>query len=356
MSRPMQHLCSTLPLLPIAARLSVPLGRTGRGFCWLLLLAMIVAPGFAQYSGVDGCIPGPCANATPCRHCSGRWSGNLGDTWNITTSMLDSSVAGSGSVPNPVSGCPAFTFQISSASSTFSPTGGTYPFIPGTTYMTIHANPSPGGQSCGGYTAVSVTLTIQVRNDGCDIAAGSAQNDDGSFYYSYYSMAKPAELPTGESTTAVGWGSGTYQTVQQFRQILQGPWDHPFDGRQVTEVAGSDKSDSCFYDGAAQRGYKQFGVTGGWWIVGRYATPPSYPYSNYWIDDYVGMLTDLVTFYRDNGKAPCSAYAEQLMRICTNGQGCSFTQQYFRNYLTYSLDATNVTASRNGVYQSRVWP
>jgi hypothetical protein len=59
MSRPMQHLCSTLPLLPIAARLSVPLGRTGRGFCWLLLLAMIVAPGFAQYSGVDGCIPGP---------------------------------------------------------------------------------------------------------------------------------------------------------------------------------------------------------------------------------------------------------------------------------------------------------
>lgn len=68
------------------------------------------------------------------------------------------------------------------------------------------------------------------------------------------------------------------------------------------------------------------------------------------------MLTDLVTFYRDNGKAPCSAYAEQLMRICTNGQGCSFTQQYFRNYLTYSLDATNVTASRNGVYQSRVWP
>lgn len=48
-----------------------------------VLIAATLSPSiaFAQYSGVDGCNPGPCANATPCRHCSGRWSGKYGETY-----------------------------------------------------------------------------------------------------------------------------------------------------------------------------------------------------------------------------------------------------------------------------------
>jgi hypothetical protein len=169
-------------------------------------------------------------------------------------------------------------------------------------------------------------------------------------------MAKIADLPSDEITTGVGWGVGSYQTIQQFRQTLQGASGRPFDGRQITEAAGSVKSDTCYYSGAAVRGYGQFGVTGAWWIVGRYASPPFYTYSDTWIDDYVGMSTELVQFYRDNGRAPCSAYALQLMKICTNVAGCTSQQQYIADYITYSLDSTSVSAGRANVIQSRLWP
>ena len=308
-----------------------------------------------QYSGVDNCAVGPCANATPCRHCTGSWSGNLGDTWSLTSDLNYLTVSGSGTIPNSAPGCPAWAFQVSSTSY-ISPTGGSYPSTPGTTNLVLHATPSLGQTPCGGFSPTDVTINVQIRNDGCDIAAGTAQNDDGSFYYAYYSMAKPADLPTGETTTGVGWSGGAVATMQQFRQTLQGAAGRPFDGRQVTEAAGADKSDTCYYPGAAAAGYSQFGITGAWWIVGRWATPPNYFYSNVWIDDYVGMTTDLVTFYRNNGRAPCDAYAQQLMNICTNGQGCPFTPQYRSDYTTYHIDATTVMAGRDGVYVSRYWP
>jgi hypothetical protein len=74
--------------------------------CVMCLAAAVCA--FAQYSGVDRCSGAPCANATPCRHCSGTWSGSAGDTWNITTSLISNSVSGTGTIQN--SGCPYFTF------------------------------------------------------------------------------------------------------------------------------------------------------------------------------------------------------------------------------------------------------
>jgi hypothetical protein len=305
---------------------------------------------FAQYSGVDGCNPGPCANAVPCRHCTGTWYDNLGSTLNLVTTLSTNTASGSVTIPGEP-GCPNIVFQVSSGSLT--PIGGTYPYIAGTTQVYLHAtNPNPSGQ-CGGYTPVNFTLNVQIRNDGCDIAAGTAQNDDGTFYYSAYSMAKVPDKPTGETTQFVGSWS-VYPTIGQFRQTLQGTY--PFDGRQVTEGAGTDHVDGCFYQGAADHGYPPFRVTGAWWIIGRYATPPLYPYSNYWIDDYVGMTTDLVTFYRQNGRVPCDAYAQQVMKICTNGQGCPFTQQYFPNYLTYEIQPTYVVVSRNGQYTSITWP
>ncbi len=324
-------------------------------FLMVVLSVTFALPGMSQYSGVDGCSGAPCANATPCRHCSGNWSDGSGGTFNLTSSLVSNAVSGSASFPIP-GGCPNFTFQVNSTTSSITPAGGSYPFVPGTTGMVLHLAPSPGFQVCGPYVATNVTVNVQVRNDGCDIAFGSASNDDGSASNPAYPMAKIADLPTSEVTTAVGWSSGLYATVQQFRQTLQGSSTRPFDGRQVTEAAGSDNSDGCYYSGAAARGFTPFGVTGGWWIVGRYATPPLYVYTNTWIDDYVGFLTDLVTFYRDNGRAPCSATAQQLMKMCTNGQGCANTQQFSSNYLTYSLTSTTVTAGRASVNASKTWP
>jgi hypothetical protein len=197
-------------------------------------------------------------------------------------------------------------------------------------------------------------MEVNLRNNGCDIAAGTARNDDGSWSYSAYSMAKIPDLPTGESTTGVGWWS-SYPTIHQFRQTLTGDSARPFDGHQLTESPGSDKSDGCYYSGAADEGYAHFGVTGGWWIVGRYATPPFYFYTNTWVDDYVGMTPALINLYQAN-RAPCDAYAQQLMKMCTNGQGCTSTQQYFSNYITYSVNTNSIVVGRNGQYVSRSLP
>lgn len=308
----------------------------------------------AQYSGVDGCTNGPCANATPCRHCTGSWSGSVGDSYTISSTLSGNSISGTGTVPNGTPGCPPWQFQMSGS---ITPTGGSYPFVSGTTALSMRGTPVSGQGQCGGYAPQGFTITAQIRNNGCDIAAGTFRNDDGGYNNPAYSMAKPADLPTGELTTGVGWGGGSYATVQQFRQTLQGNSSRPFDGRQLKEVAGSNKNDQCWtVNGAGSRGYSQFAVTGGWWIVGRYATPPFYFYSNTWIDDYVGMTTDLVQYYRDSGRAPCSAWAQQQMRMCTNGQACSMTQQYSDNFITYDVGAATVQAGRSGVFQNRMWP
>lgn len=307
--------------------------------------------GFAQYPGIDGCNPGPCANATPCRHCTGTWTDNVGYRWNLTTNLATNSVSGTVSVPNPVSGCPNFSFSVSGS---ITPTAGSYPFTAGSTRMALRtSNPTPA--SCGGVVPKTGTIDVQLRNDGCDIAAGSARNDDGSWSTTGYSTAKIPDLPSGESTEPVGWWA-SYPTIQQFRQTLQGDSQRPFDGRQVTEAAGPDRLDGCYYQGAADLGYPQFGVSGGWWIVGRYATPPYYFYTNRWVDDYVGMTPALVQFYRDNGRAPCDSRAQQLMKICTNGQGCTYTQQYRSTYITYRVDQTTVTAGRDNQLASKAWP
>ena len=156
------------------------------------------------------------------------------------------------------------------------------------------SNPQPAS-CCGGYCPQNSSVYVTLRNDGCDIASGTLTTGGAQYTISF---AKPADLPTGETVQAVGWWS-LGPTVQQFRQTLQGSW--PFDGCQVLEATGAPPSDSCWYNGSP---YGKFGVTGGWWLVGRYATPPLYFYSNYWIDDYVGMLPGTVDWYRQQGRAP----------------------------------------------------
>ncbi len=78
------------------------------------------------------------------------------------------------------------------------------------------------------------------------MAFGQWQNQGGDNASGDLSMAKPADLPTGESTTPVGW-SAQWPTVQQWRQTLQGDASKPFDGRQVKEAAGPTHADSCHY-------------------------------------------------------------------------------------------------------------
>ena len=304
---------------------------------------------FGQYPGTDGCAYGPCLNTVPCRHCSGNWSDSLGNSYNITSSLVNNTVSGSASVP-PSSGCPTITYTVSGS---ITPTGGSNEFQRGTTSFIFNLT-NPSQTSCGSRTQIyNVRVTGEIRNDGCDIAFGQWQNV-GATGSGSLSLAKPADLPTGETTSSAGWSS-QWPTVHQWRQTLQGNFSRPFDGRQVKEFAGPSKFDGCFYPGAALSGYAEFGVTGGWWIIGRYATPPYYFLSNYWVDDYVGFLPGLVTFYRNNGRAPCDASAQQLMGICTNGNGCALSQQYLSNFISAGITSATVYSGRANQTQSRVY-
>jgi hypothetical protein len=130
----------------------------------------------------------------------------------------------------------------------------------------------------------------------------------------------------------------------------------PLDGRQVFEQAGDFRDDGCYFPGAADVGYLPFQITGGWWVVGRYATPPFFLLSNTWIDDYVGFLPSAVGYYRLNGRAPCDAYAQQNMQICTNGNGCAFSSLYKTGFIGAGITSTSVYSSRDGQDVFRVWP
>ena len=141
--------------------------------------------------------------APPCRHCTGSWTDNIGYNWQINSNLATGTGTGVVSVPNPVSGCPNFRFSVSGS---ITPTAGSFPSTPGPSRISVRAtNPTPA--SCGGIVAKTGSFDVQLRNDGCDIAAGTARNDDGSWSYSAYSMARIADLPTGESTQPVGWWS-----------------------------------------------------------------------------------------------------------------------------------------------------
>lgn len=211
--------------------------------------ALIVAPtAHAQYPGADACAYGPCINTVPCRHCNhcnGTWTDSYGATWTLDTNYATLSVFGTERAPNPAAGCPATIFQVSGS---ITLVGGSNEFIRGYTQMNLTtSNPNPS-TPCGGYQPRPSTATLTLRNDGCDIAAGTLTTD--GYNYSV-SVAKPAEIPTGEMTEAVGWWS-LQPTIHQFRQTLEGA--SPFDGRQVTEAPGGTAQDDCFYQGAAEQG------------------------------------------------------------------------------------------------------
>lgn len=294
------------------------------------------------YNGVDGCTIGPCVNAVPCRHCTGSWQDNSGNTWNITSSLADNTVSGSVTVPVP-GGCPSITYQVSGS---ITPVGAAYYGARGYTQFTLHATNGSPSTPCNGLGPRNGTATGTISNDGCDIGGGTYRNDDGSASGAF-SMAKMPDLPTGESTQPVGWWASD-PTVQLFRQTLQGDSFRPFDGRQVTESPGPDVSDGCYFNNSAY----PFRVTGGAWVVGRYAFPPYYFSSNQWIDDYVGFGADGVSYYRINGRAPCNSNAQQIMNIYTNGNTGMY-RQYTSGYIGAGIDVSTISVSRNNQIVSK---
>jgi peptidoglycan hydrolase-like protein with peptidoglycan-binding domain len=147
-------------------------------------------------------------------------------------------------------------------------------------------------------------------------------------------------LPSGETTTSNGWATGANATIHRWKQRLT-PTTTNFRNCSVREADPGGGTDTCHFAGSA---YAPFtGVTGGTWPVGA---------RNAWGDDFVGWFTNAVTYYRTNGRAPCTASFPQSMRVVRPAGDV----HYRRNQLTMTIGTTTVDSTRDGQTQSKTWP
>jgi hypothetical protein len=147
--------------------------------------------------------------------------------------------------------------------------------------------------------------------------------------------------PTGESTAFAGWANLEDPTYGKWNQTLL-PTTTSFVGRVVTEEdPGGGGPDNCWFPNSAVA--KSTSVTGGSWTVTT---------GNVWGSDYVGLSSDTVTYYRNQGRDPCSVTIPQRMVInCDAG-----VIQYKLNTLGFVIDNPKVYSIRDGQQAERRWP
>jgi hypothetical protein len=148
--------------------------------------------------------------------------------------------------------------------------------------------------------------------------------------------------PTGETTTFGGWGSGdSLATVGKWNQTLL-PTTTNFVGREVIEQdPGGGGPDNCWFQGSIIPKFTT--ISGGDWPVTT---------GNAWGPDFIGFPSDAVTYYRNEGRDPCSATIPQRMVISCN----SGVLEYRSNTLGYVIDNPKVYSIRDGQQAERTWP
>lgn len=188
------------------------------------------------------------------------------------------------------------------------------------------------------------TFSGSIGNNTCDAASGTWANAEGSGSGNF-TMSKPADVASTETTTTIAWYS-LLPTIFLFQGSIASSVG--LAGRQVFETGNGTPSDSCWRQGDVVDGLPAapLHVTGGGWFVGYY-------FFNNWYDyDYVGYVPDLISYYRQHNRVPCQAAAPQAMRIYTS----SGSVVYYTDTLQVSLpDYKNVGVERGGVWAWRTW-
>jgi hypothetical protein len=219
------------------------------------------------------------------------------------------------------------------------------------------SNPSPSNE-CGGVTPVTFTFSGTIQNDGDDLGPNTSWTNVTGEHGTTTITKSPSDLPASETTNAVGFSSGYYVTVGQFRQVLNmasGSTD-VLKGRQVSEYTGFGTNyDTCWYTGSMVSKFNS--VTGSLWNVGYYAIDPPFITSlNEWADDFIGWATPSVDYYRSHGRVSpaCGARVPQARYIATGGTSGT-SENYGNGTLGEDIYATTVTAVRNGVIQTATY-
>lgn len=129
-------------------------------------------------------------------------------------------------------------------------------------------------------------------------------------------------------------------TQSRWRGTLGG--SENFGGRIVYET-GAVGTDSCWYVGSPFPAFTHVG-NGTWGITES---------NQYQVDDIIGMRQDVVTHYRQQGRAPCSAQFPQTMKIDCNAVP---DITYETHQITVAITPTKVSVTRDGVTVQRTWP
>lgn len=200
--------------------------------------------------------------------------------------------------------------------------------------LTLTASNPAWGQELD-FCAESMTFVGHVDRGGCDEADGTWQRGLVAGYFEWLKVN--CTLPTGESTTQNGAGTlWPQRTVTRFVGEPTGGEGPDHTGRWVSEWAYAPVVDECDIEGDEigpqsniPDGTGEFvGVAG----TGRY-------------DDLVGWLETGVEYYRNAGRAPCSAILQQQMRIqCAYGHPA-----YTVHELNLRIFPDQVQNTRDGV-------
>jgi hypothetical protein len=261
--------------------------------------------------------PSAARTARPaCQSSEGNWSDNYSYRWSLAQ-------ASGGYISGTLDVTGNSLSRQYCGTGTWSVTGQNS----GTGQFQVDATPPPGSY-CSRFKYMGT-----IYKPGCHQGNGTWQNF-GAAYVNNWSWSKPCDVPTGESTAAVGWSSDGTNFVWD---VTLSPSSINFGGRTISENVST--TDGCWFPTSAIA--QQTGVQG---------NPADV--NNNGFRDVVGWLPFAVNYYRSVGRAPCGFSSTQQMRIdCSTG-----LVAYIVNGLAGSIGVTTVSSSRQGQTRSRVWP
>jgi hypothetical protein len=198
----------------------------------------------------------------------------------------------------------------------------------------------------------STTVTGEDPGDACvaaDMGSQERYSWDGQNCYDN-NFAEPigdtecmqvqCPKPNSETTVGIGWDTND-PTLYKYEQTLSAT-GVSFVGRTVTEQdPGGGGPDTCHFTNAAWDAFDH--VNGSSWTVIS---------GNKWHYDFVGYHSGTVSYYRNQGRAPCGTTFQQRMVInCSSGP-----IQYALNTLSADISSTTVSSSRAGTTAVKTWP
>ncbi len=149
-------------------------------------------------------------------------------------------------------------------------------------------------------------------------------------------------FPTSEDTIPTGWDAIAGSKHKFVQRLL--PVDINFAGRRVTEQDHGGGVDTCWFINSERDPFNK--VTGGTWTV-----QPA----NEWGPDVIGYSPVAVSYYRQQGRTPCSTGFYQRMVInCPGNQGLT---AYLSNpnYIFCQINSNSVIVTRAEEWVQRTY-